>query len=388
MLPRWGLGAACGAAGLCCGLLLRGTPALCGSCPPPAKCPQCSVAEAEPCPEPPPCKCGAGGGGAGGAGGLGGLRAIGLLPQLLAEADAEAARLSAAQPAAMRSPATANRHHRKRDSPLWVLWHRLLHVLLRARKLPVPGWSLGRRGSNSTHPIRVLLPKAIDRAAGALLPPGRRGLRCAEWGDFYQRRIPQCTGGGHVISYKKGGCGPSPVFGNVFCMDLNKGSRHVPDGHFDVIVATQVLEHIRRPFRAAVTLSRILAPGGVLMLSAPFVGDPFHDRPWDYFRYTERGLAAVFRGSGLCAAAGPWKLGGLAAALGGLLGLHSTDLLDDDLGLDAPAAADVWYATFVALRKQPGGGGRGCPPYGADIDAHSPDNPGADDAGSEAGSGS
>jgi len=63
----------------------------------------------------------------------------------------------------------------------------------------------------------------------------------------------------------------------------------VADARFDHVVCTQVLEHLPEPQRVIEELARVLKPGGTLWLSAPlFYAE--HERPYDFFRYTQFGL--------------------------------------------------------------------------------------------------
>jgi len=66
---------------------------------------------------------------------------------------------------------------------------------------------------------------------------------------------------------------------------------HIPvnDNRFDVIVCTQVLEHLSNPLLALQELSRILKAGGKLYLTTNFLF-PIHGAPYDFFRYTNFGL--------------------------------------------------------------------------------------------------
>ena len=63
---------------------------------------------------------------------------------------------------------------------------------------------------------------------------------------------------------------------------------------FDVIVMSEVLEHIRTPDAAINNAFAVLKPGGQLVLTTPFLF-PIHDRPHDYYRYTKYGLAWLLR---------------------------------------------------------------------------------------------
>jgi predicted SAM-dependent methyltransferase len=66
------------------------------------------------------------------------------------------------------------------------------------------------------------------------------------------------------------------------------------DQSFDVVVSTEMLEHLREPQRAANEMFRVLRPGGTLVLTTRFLF-PLHDAPHDYFRYTKYGLQHLFR---------------------------------------------------------------------------------------------
>ena len=55
---------------------------------------------------------------------------------------------------------------------------------------------------------------------------------------------------------------------------------------FDTILATDLLEHIREPDLLWSEMSRLLKPGGKLILGVPFLYW-IHEEPYDYNRYTE-----------------------------------------------------------------------------------------------------
>jgi len=68
----------------------------------------------------------------------------------------------------------------------------------------------------------------------------------------------------------------------------------VADGVFDVVLCTEVLEHLREPQRAIDEMFRVLKPGGTLLLTTRFLF-PIHDAPHDYFRFTKYGLRHLLR---------------------------------------------------------------------------------------------
>ena len=63
---------------------------------------------------------------------------------------------------------------------------------------------------------------------------------------------------------------------------------------FDVIVMSEVLEHVRWPHLAVQNVYKTLKQDGTLILTTPFMM-PLHDRPHDYYRYTRYGLAFLLQ---------------------------------------------------------------------------------------------
>lgn len=70
------------------------------------------------------------------------------------------------------------------------------------------------------------------------------------------------------------------------------------DNTFDAALCTQVLEHVPEPQQVINELTRVLAPGGQLFLSAPQSWCQ-HQKPYDFFRYTSFGLSHLFNKAGL-----------------------------------------------------------------------------------------
>jgi SAM-dependent methyltransferase len=66
------------------------------------------------------------------------------------------------------------------------------------------------------------------------------------------------------------------------------------DQPFDLIVCCHVLEHTREPQRAARNIEALLADGGLTYLSTPW-SQAFHPAPDDYWRFSMRGLALLFK---------------------------------------------------------------------------------------------
>jgi SAM-dependent methyltransferase len=56
----------------------------------------------------------------------------------------------------------------------------------------------------------------------------------------------------------------------------------VPDGSFDAVVCTEVLEHVPEPIAALKEMVRILRAGGLLLISAP-LGSHLHQEPYHFY---------------------------------------------------------------------------------------------------------
>lgn len=73
-------------------------------------------------------------------------------------------------------------------------------------------------------------------------------------------------------------------------------------GGFDVVICEQVLEHVVDPITAVANLRGLCAPGGLVIVSTPFLVR-VHEVPLflmkDYWRFTPRGLATLIESQGL-----------------------------------------------------------------------------------------
>lgn len=93
-------------------------------------------------------------------------------------------------------------------------------------------------------------------------------------------------------------------FPNRVALDIRRGAGvqiigdaqalGIADAAFDVVLCTEVLEHVPEPQRAIDEMFRVLKPGGTLLLTTRFLF-PIHDAPHDYFRFTKYGLRHLLR---------------------------------------------------------------------------------------------
>jgi|JI6StandDraft_1071083.scaffolds.fasta_scaffold00181_26 SAM-dependent methyltransferase len=70
-----------------------------------------------------------------------------------------------------------------------------------------------------------------------------------------------------------------------------------PDASFDVVLSTQVFEHVEDPAAYLRECQRLLKPGGKLVLSTHGTF-PDHGAPWDFQRWTPHGLARDLKTAG------------------------------------------------------------------------------------------
>ena len=70
------------------------------------------------------------------------------------------------------------------------------------------------------------------------------------------------------------------------------------DGSFDVVLVTEVLEHVDDHARTLDEVVRVLAPGGTVVVTVPFLY-PVHEAPHDHRRFTHHGLEHLLTARGL-----------------------------------------------------------------------------------------
>jgi len=71
----------------------------------------------------------------------------------------------------------------------------------------------------------------------------------------------------------------------------------IASDRYAAILCSQVLEHSFSPERLLAECHRVLRPGGVLLLTIPFLW-PEHEQPWDSQRFTSFGLDRRLAGAG------------------------------------------------------------------------------------------
>lgn len=133
---------------------------------------------------------------------------------------------------------------------------------------------------------------------------------------IYEQYIPVYASG----SLLDLGCGKAPLFGvyrkyvsAITCVDWGEslhgnpytdifadlnGDLPFPDASFDTILLSDVIAHVYYPHRLWGEMSRVLRPGGHILLNTPFYYC-LNETPHDYFRLTEFSLRRMAVDSGL-----------------------------------------------------------------------------------------
>ena len=65
---------------------------------------------------------------------------------------------------------------------------------------------------------------------------------------------------------------------------------------FDVVISTELFEHIKDWAAVAAAIDRVLCPGGLLLLTTRSAGFPLHGYPSDHWRYTTEDIGLMFHG--------------------------------------------------------------------------------------------
>lgn len=106
-----------------------------------------------------------------------------------------------------------------------------------------------------------------------------------------------------ILDIGSGGSRYGKFFPNRLTVDIDPARKpeivadahHLPfkDGEFNMILCTEVLEHVKNPQQVINELSRVLSSEGTCILTTRFMY-PIHDAPHDYWRFTKYGLGQLF----------------------------------------------------------------------------------------------
>jgi SAM-dependent methyltransferase len=156
----------------------------------------------------------------------------------------------------------------------------------------------------------------------------------AEWLEAEARRAATDYGSYRVLDI---GCGKKPYYpyfaANATAyvgVDIDNPAADlvgsiealpVEDDSFEVVLCTQVLEHVVDPDQAVRELWRVTAPGGRVLASTHGV-QVYHPAPEDYWRWTHTGLELLFDRNAGWGSVSVQPGGGSATCLTAITGIY------------------------------------------------------------------
>ncbi len=180
------------------------------------------------------------------------------------------------------------------------IWTRQLHAVIKENcieapdKIPLPDISAFTNIPPlvSTAVSELPLEKIHDfnqksrdkwiREKAVSIPAGSRVLDVGAGTCPYRSLFDHCDYKTHDFKKYKGvKLGNTTEYGNIdYISEIT--DIPVPDSSFDVILCTEVLEHVPEPIAALREMSRILRPGGRMLVTAP-LGSGLHQLPYHYY---------------------------------------------------------------------------------------------------------
>lgn len=115
----------------------------------------------------------------------------------------------------------------------------------------------------------------------ALIPAGSRVLDVGAGSCPYRSVFAHCEYRTQDFKELKGEQLRSGAYGGIDYI-CDASAMPIETGTFDVILCTEVIEHVPQPIDVVHEFARILKPGGILLLTAP-LGSGIHQEPYHYY---------------------------------------------------------------------------------------------------------
>jgi len=207
----------------------------------------------------------------------------------------------------------------------YIQIHRFFHAI---HVLPYSrNFGLERGSPVGRYYVEKFLRENADHIAG----------RCLEFGEpRYKPYFPK------VREYEITDVVQRP--GVKYVCDIHE-PQGMPKNHFNAVICTQVFEHSAYPEKAAKSLFEIMAPGGVLLLTAPFI-NPVHYVPTDFRRFTPECLDMIIKDAGFNVEIVSFG-GNSLVGTGSLLGM-----VQEDFSVAELEAKDPIYPYNILIRAR------------------------------------
>ncbi len=150
-----------------------------------------------------------------------------------------------------------------------------------------------RIGKLKLNSSRVYLEAFVRQAAGSLAPGGLMldaGAGHAPYRDLFRHARYESADFQQLDESQY-----SPEVAITYVCDLK--TIPVEEKRYDLVLCTQVLEHVPEPGMVLKELYRVLKPGCALWISAPLFFSE-HQAPYDYFRFTQFGFRYLLEQAG------------------------------------------------------------------------------------------
>ena len=74
--------------------------------------------------------------------------------------------------------------------------------------------------------------------------------------------------------------------------DIHQLSKHFDESSFDFVYSVSTFEHLAMPWKAVVEINKVMSTGGLMYIATHPTWPP-HERPWDFWRFSEEGFQVL-----------------------------------------------------------------------------------------------
>jgi len=74
--------------------------------------------------------------------------------------------------------------------------------------------------------------------------------------------------------------------------DIHQLSKYFDESSFDFVYSVSTFEHLAMPWKAVVEINKVMSTGGLMYIATHPTWPP-HERPWDFWRFSEEGFQVL-----------------------------------------------------------------------------------------------